>query len=125
MIEKLEQTNELMKLAEEIRDKRLKVFESKNKINELDLARRNTELTVSVSVAQEMTEDGKKAYTNEQTRKAESDKRLGQNESYQKMMNDIKDLTLDIGREEIVIEFLKNKLRIELSQKEGNVLIGA
>jgi hypothetical protein len=115
--------NGLLELAKEIQDKRLSVFENRNKINEFDLARRNTELSVSVAVAQEITEDGKKVYTNEQTRKVETDKRLATNEPYQKMMEDIKNMTLDIGREEIVIEFLKNKLRIELSQKEGNVLI--
>ena len=62
-----------------------------------------------------MTEEGKKVYSNEQSRKAETEKRLSSKEDYQKTMSDIKDYSLDIGREEITVEFLKNKLKIELA----------
>lgn len=106
---------EMLELAKEIETKRIDIYNKKNLINDLDLSRKNIELTESLKVANELNADGKKVYSNEQSRKAETEKRLSQKEDYQKTMSDIKDYSLDIGREEIVIEFLRNKLKIELA----------
>lgn len=107
----------MTQLAKEIYEKRLALFDKKNEVADLELQKRTMELNTLLSVSEAVNPDGKKSYTNEIQRKKATDDTLSSNIGYQEIVQNIRLSTLSIGREEIVVEYLRNKLRIELAEK--------
>ena len=111
----------MKQLAMDIYEKRMSILDAKNKLADLELAKKNKELTRQLEVSEAVAEDGKKKYTNETQRKKAVEEILKEDSVYQEAIQKIKDMSISIAREEISVEYLKNKLRIELAENTQGV----
>ncbi len=100
--------DEMARAPEQIKKTELNILELKNEAmsikEQLDGIRR----AIACEVAASLTDDGKKAFSNAEAREAETEKRLQQDETYQKLKNSLQALETKKAEEEIGLQCLRD-----------------
>ena len=101
----------LIELPKKIHDSELKLLDSLDSYDELILQDKLQEANIFNAVEDETTADGKKAFSNDSKRKAETERRLTDDKEVTKRRDEIKTQKRKLEEDKILISYLKRKFR--------------
>jgi len=101
----------LEQMPQKIFDKEIELLKASNELEELILKKRLIESNTYFDVEMKTDEAGKKIFSNETKRKAETDRLLLTNKDSIELIERIKNRKQEIETEKLLISFLKRKFR--------------